>query len=924
MARYVVGIDLGTTNTVVASAPTETKKAKKGGGLPVPQIFDIPQLVALREIEAHALLPSCLYAPLPNEVDGAGGSGGAGGGPGEWIVGELARRRGAETVGRFVSSAKSWLSHAAVDRTEAILPWGMGADEAAPKISPVDAAVRVLEKIRQEWDRAHPDAPLAEQEVVLTLPASFDEVARELTLSAATSAGLAPMLLEEPTAAFYDAMRDARSIEELLGGEEQKSVLVVDVGGGTTDLSLVAIARSDAPPGFEVRRVAVGRHILLGGDNMDLALAHLAEPRIASAHARLEPGELAQLVLSCRDAKERILAREADEARVVVLGRGSKLVGGARATTLDRAEVEGVVLGGFFPSAVEAGPAQRAPRAGIVSFGLPYERDPAITRHIRAFLARHAAEIPRGAPDAVLLNGGVFRAAPIVSALVDAIATWAGGAPPVVLPNTDPDLAVARGAVLYGFARRGVGMRVQAGAAHGYYAALAPEREGGQLRAVCILPRGAPEGERQEAKGRTFDLVVGRSVRFEIWASDVARHHAGDLVPIEEDMFERLPPIVARLPASGKEASVAVVLGGELLSTGQLELACFEKDGDRRFRLEFQLREASRGPSLAPPASILPSVRVPTAPSKIAEADKVAEHVFGKRADATPREVKDVVRDLEKVLGDRMTWTMEATRALADRLLGNPGARRRSPAHERAFWQLLGFCLRPGFGDPGDAARIDRVWPLFEGRLGFPDEPRGWPQFFIAWRRMAGGLDEARQVAMRDAMDPVVAPPEAGLKKPKRVPEGPDELLATLASLERVPIARRVQLGEWVLEKTWVDDDPRLWAAIGRLGARVPLYASAHHVVPAKNAEAWTERLLRVDWKKVATAPHAAVQLARVTGDRARDVSERVREEVSKRLESVGAKDEWVRSVRELVEIGEAERVAILGEGLPIGLRLGG
>jgi hypothetical protein len=387
-------------------------------------------------------------------------------------------------------------------------------------------------------------------------------------------------------------------------------------------------------------------------------------------------------------------------------------------------------------------------------------------------------------------------------------------------------------------------------------------------------------------------------------------------------MFERLPPIVTRLPSEKKEQAVSVVLGGELLPTGQLELACVEKEGGRRYRLEFQLREAPRASMVAPPPSILPSQRAQTAPSKIAEADRVAEHVFGKRTDASPREVKDVVRDLEKVLGDRMTWTMEATRALADRLLQNPGARRRTPAHERAFWQLLGFCLRPGFGDPGDPARIDRVWPLFEGRLGFPDEPRGWPQFFIAWRRMAGGLDEARQVAIRDAMDPIIAPPEAGLKKPKRMPEGPDELLATLAALERVPIARRVQLGEWVLEKTWGSDDPRLWGAIGRLGARVPLYASAHHVVPVKTAEQWIERLLRLDWKKVATAPHAGVQLARVTGDRARDVSERLREEVAKRLASVNAKPEWIQSVKELVEMNEADRVAILGEGLPIGLRL--
>ena len=931
-ARFVVGIDLGTTHTVVAYSEIDAKRK----GAPDPRIFEVTQLVTQREREALALLPSCLYAPLAGEVDGDP----------DWVAGELARKRGAEVVGRSVSSAKSWLSHGAVDRLAAVLPWGApDAPEGEPtrRISPVEASTRILAHLRDAWDRDLPDAPLAEQDVVLTLPASFDEVARELTLRAAEQAGLHPVLLEEPTAAFYAAMRGERSIRELVSeGTDERTVLVCDVGGGTTDLSLMGVAKASAAPWFSVRRIAVGRHILLGGDNMDLALAHVAEGRLSKkADGQIEPAELAQLVLSCREAKERILGPEqADDARVTVLGRGSRLVGGARSTTLKRDEVERVVLGGFFPE-VQGGALPDKPRAGIVSFGLPYERDPAITRHVRQFLTRHAGEMPRGAPDALLLNGGVFNAKPITEALIHAIASFGGDAPPSVLPGTDPDLAVARGAVLYGFARRGVGVRIESGASHGYYVALAPEREGGDVRAVCILPRGAKEGVRHEA-GRRFELVVGRSVRFDLFASDVARHEAGALVPIDELEYERLPPVVARLPASGKEESVPVHLGGELLSTGQLELACTEAGqaggagvgrAGRKYRLEFQLRDsAARATSMPPPpASLLPArlsvgpsspSRAPVAPSKLGEAERIIDRVFGKKNEADPRETKDVLRDLEKVLGDRVTWTMEVTRALADRLLFNTGSRRRTAAHERAYWLLLGYCLRPGFGDPGDPARIERAWPLFEGRLAFPDEPRGWQQFFIAWRRMSGGLAESMQTAIRDAFDPVIAPAEAKLKKPKRVPEAPDELLATLAALERVPVARRTQLGEWTHERTWGSDDPRLWGAIGRVGARVPVYASVHHVVPAKIAEAWLTHLLKLKWESVATAPHAAVQLARVTGDLARDVSAKLREEVAKRLVAVNAKEAWVRAVSELVDMGEEERVAILGEGLPIGLRL--
>jgi len=906
-ARFVVGIDLGTTHTVVAYAPIDPRRTRTA---PEPVVFDVPQRTTATEIEARPLLPSCLYAPLAGEVEGDP----------PWVTGEMARRRGAEVAGRGIVSSKSWLSHGAVDRTAPILPWG-AAD--APKLSPVDAARELLVHLTRAWDAAHPDAPLAKQDVVLTLPASFDDVARELTLRAAEAAGLAPTLLEEPTAAFYDAMRDVDAIREHVvprSPEEERTVLVCDVGGGTTDLSLMAIAYAPKDKGgFTVRRVAVGRHILLGGDNMDLALAHLAEGRLEGGP--LEASELAQLVLSCREAKERLLApRPPKEARVTLLGRGTKLVGGARSATLTREDVENVVLSGFFPQDVDLEVAR--PRAGIVAFGLPYERDPAVTRHVRQFLARHAAELPRGAVDVVLLNGGVFHAKPIVKALTQAIAAWSGRAP-AMLPLSDPDLAVACGAVRYGFARQGLGVRVETGASHGHYVRVGDGHQ--QNRAVCILPRGAKEGVRYEAEGRTFELLIGRSVRFDLYASDVARDEAGAIVTLDPDAFERLPPIVAHLSSTSKEDNIRVKLGGELLPTGQLELACVETaPPGRRFRLEFQIREGARANSIAPaPPSLAPPV-APQAkpPVKLAEAEKIVDKVFGKKSDATPREVKDVLRELEKTLGDRQTWTMETCRFLVDRLLANTGARRRSPNHERAFWLLLGFGLRPGFGDPGDPPRIERAWPLFEGRLGFPNEPQGWQQFFIAWRRLAGGLSSAMQEAIRDAMDPLVAPKEAGLKAPKRTPEDGGEALVMLASLERAAAARRATLGEWIVEKTWTNDDARLWTAIGRVGARVPVYASVHHVVDKRHAEAWLERLLRLKWDEVATAQHAAVQLARMTGDRARDVSERLRGEVEKRLVTLRAKDAWIRSVREVAEVNEEERVAMLGEGLPIGLKL--
>jgi hypothetical protein len=306
------------------------------------------------------------------------------------------------------------------------------------------------------------------------------------------------------------------------------------------------------------------------------------------------------------------------------------------------------------------------------------------------------------------------------------------------------------------------------------------------------------------------------------------------------------------------------------------------------------------------------------------EAREALARVFGKgRPDVAPREVKDLLRELERLLGPRPSWTTDLARALYDVLQPNVKARRRSADHERVFWQLAGYCLRPGFGHPLDPPRIAGLSPLFAERLTFTDEARGWQHFWIAWRRVAGGLDERTQLLIRDTIDPFFAPSEKRLKKPKGIkPESPGDMLDLASSLERVPAARRSELGGWILERTWTDRDPRYWAALGRLGARAPAYASVHHVISPLVAERWLDHLLREKWNEIPTAARAAVDLSRVTDDRARDVSERVRRDVEKRLIAVGAKEEWVRAVREYVPVEDADRAAFFGEELPVGLRL--
>jgi hypothetical protein len=591
---------------------------------------------------------------------------------------------------------------------------------------------------------------------------------------------------------------------------------------------------------------------------------------------------------------------------------------------LTRARAESAVVDGFFPL-VQKGEAPRGARTALVGFGLPYERDPAITRHVAAFVQRHLPEDV--APDAVLLNGGVFRSPRIRERFLAALAP--AGTQPVELPADDPDLAVARGAVAFGLALSGWGPRIGGGSARGYYVGLATE--GSEKRAICVVPRGAIEGERHVVRVPGLSLVVGQPVRFDLYASDSGVHPPGAIVTVDTEL-DALPSMTAAFGAATGRAEnrLPVHLEGELTAVGTLDVACVESSAEntpQRFRLAFDLRPkpASAAPPSARPGRVTgrPSARPDD--GRLGPALALVDRVFGKgRADVDPREARHLVRELEKALGERAQWTTDVTRALADAVLAEPKARKRSVDHERTFWMLAGYCLRPGYGHPLDERRVGKLVPLMPELLAFPDEARTWPQLWIAWRRVAGGLGEVAQAKLRDLLDPFLSTDEPKPKRPKSIrPQGIAEMLELAASLERAPAARRADLGRWIVERTWNDRDPRLWTVLARIGARVPTYASAHHVVPPATVERWLDHLLRERWAEVPTAARAAVQMARVTGDRARDLSEPARAEVAKRLESSGAPEDWVRAVREHVATDAADLAEFFGESLPVGLTLG-
>ncbi len=923
-AGLSVGIDLGTTNTVVAStAPGET----------VPRVFPIEQLVTRDTAEARPLLPSFLYAPLTGEIPGDP----------DFIVGELAKRRGAEVPSRGVASAKSWLCHAQVDRTAAILPFGLAEDVTteSPKISPLDASRRLLEHVHHTWDaRRDPSLPeLREATVALTVPASFDDDARELTRLAAERAGLSVVLLEEPVAALYDFLARDDADARLAALGEGALVLVCDVGGGTTDLSLVRVTDvgTSTPT---LTRVASGRHILLGGDNMDLALAYALEPRFVQRGDKLSPSRFAELTAGCRTAKELLFSGEANEANVVLVGQGSKLVGGTRTTTLDRALAEAIVCGGFFPR-VERGELPKNQGAALRGLGLPFERDPAVSRHVAAFLARHAHE---GSPKAVLLNGGVFRSEALVAAFMASVAATFDGEPHV-LPNPDPDVAVARGAALFArLTSAGAGARIKGGTSRSYFVGLGESRDarGAEReafpKAVCVVSRGAEEGTRHEARGRTFSLALGTRARFALFASDVDKSAPGEIVTLDETRFFPLPALATRLGEPHEKGTVEVTLEGEITHVGTLDLGCKTEDG-RRFRLAFRLDssdEQGTSNSLAPLASRAPTEPpprvslVPGATERVHSATTTeravaqVQSVFGKKAEAGGREVKDLMRELEKTLGEKNSWSVETARKLADVLLENPGARKRTADHERIFFQLAGHTLRPGRGAPGDEARIAIFAKTWDGRLAFPDEARGWSAFFVAFRRVASGLPGHVESAIADFAAQVLAPKELGLKRPKRMPEGQDELLSLAASLERVPPKVRGAFGEWFFDRVRAKDDARVWDALGKLGARVRSYGPSHEVLPVGLVETWLEKLVRIDWKRdPRPLARAAALLARRTGDRVRDVTPRLRDATLAKLEEVSANPAWIALVRDIVVPEDSTLEAgLFDDDLPPGLVL--
>jgi molecular chaperone DnaK (HSP70) len=867
-----VGIDLGTTNSAVAFVDEREAETE----FPPVHIQPIPQYVRAGSMEPRRTLPSFLF--LGDQQ----------------YVGVWAREQGALVPTRLVHSAKSWLSNPEVDRRDKILPWD--SQETGRVLSPVEVSARYLTHMREAWDQAHPQVPLSGQDIVLTVPASFDEEARELTVEAARDAGLEKLtLLEEPAAAFYSwistHLKASRSL--LFDGQ---TVLVVDVGGGTSDFTLIRVAREGDR--VEFTRTAVGRHLLLGGDNLDLTLAWLAETKLGK---QLSIRQRSALRRQCTAAKERLLTEpNLDKVKIQILGAGTSLIGGAMETEILREEAIELTLEGFLPLCDRADRPAEDQRSLFRELGLPYVSDPAVTRHLAAFLEG----VPEGL-DAVLFNGGFFIPELCRARVADALERWYGRRP-VILENHDLDLAVAVGAAYYSFVRAtGTGVVVRGGLPRTYYIGI----DGGadRIRTVCLVPRGSEEGSTLEVDREDLQLVANRPVAFRLYSSLTRTEdrlaEVVEFAPDDPDLHQHAPlQAVIRFGKRTGERLIPVSVGARLTEVGTLDLWCKSKVSDHVWRLEFQLRKAVEPDRPAPPK-----------PVTVISDEALARALTLLREAFESLRPEELPGKLEATLGlGKNSWPLSTIRTLTDALLEVADSRRRTAGWESRWLNLCGFCLRPGFGYPGDDLRVAETRRIWSQGLVFPNQVQCEIDWWIFWGRVAGGLNRNQQVDLYQRLAGTLL----GKKRPRLNEHQLREMWRTASSLELLPSQTRIDLGHALAKRVQAGEyrESELWC-LSRLGARRLFYGPANQVLPPAPVARWVDVLLPIP-----KAAEAVALMASRTGDLARDLPAPTLELVRRTLAQREDADRLLRILE-----GEAPHDAqlmerIFGEELPSGL----
>ncbi|MFO7753084.1 MAG: Hsp70 family protein [Desulfobacteraceae bacterium] len=916
--RYVIGIDLGTTNCAVSYVDLSRENKKDAV-----RLFSIPQLTGEGEFAAVDVLPSFLYIPGEYDISKEAVQH-------PWkkekdrFAGVFARDHGSRIPARLVSSAKSWLCHAGADREAGILPFGSVIED---KVSPVQATAEYLKHIKKAWNHRVKDEDLflENQFVVITVPASFDETARDLTLKGAGAAGLGGnvTLLEEPLAAFYSWLihhegdwPDHVKPDEL--------ILVCDVGGGTTDFTLITVKESEGSPRFE--RLAVGDHLMLGGDNMDLALAELVESKFQK-HPRLSTDKWKTLCHQCRQAKERILQENESKVRITIKGEGRALIAGTLSADLTREEVESVLMESFFTSLDKDDSFEAVKHKQVGDFGLAYEKESSISRHIAVFLENQRENIAKMTgrepmPDHILFNGGALKPDMVrerIRAVIRDRFECSDEAYPWVLENRVPDLAVGLGASYYGLVKQGSGVKVGSGSPRSYYIGVQAGSDNGK-QAVCLVERGLDEGSRIRLEHGSFEVLANQPVVFDIYSSSYRYgDKAGDIVE-PGDTLTLMPPLksIIKFGGKGEKKKIPVTLEAEYTELGTLSLWCRSNVSDHKWRLRFQLRDqkAESGDAGVEETEVLDDETVENACSAV-------DDVFDENVSGTLH-AAGIAKAIEKTVKiKKAKWPLSFLRTLADRLIQHSEGRFASAEHEARWLNLAGFCMRPGFGDEFDEERARRLWTVYLAGLKFEKQQQNRIEWWIFIRRIAGGLKAGQQRQFFQNTRGVLLEEKGG--RVKMSPQEHIELWMAAANMERLLVKDKIVLGKALLKKLVPGKTrPQLFWALSRIGARRLFYGSVDRVVGAAEVTRWINTLLKKQWKGNDPVVDTILRMAGKTDDRTRDLEP---ETIEKIIHWIGTNhpDEKQRVenvLKQRVEIERKEQSAIFGESLPAGLLL--
>ncbi len=935
-SQYVIGIDLGTTNSAVSYAAltadntsdevagTEIEKTSVQQKKSRIKIFKVPQLTGPGEIGKLPVLPSFLYIPggydiskeaiifpWDNENDN--------------FSGLFARDHGAKVPARLVSSAKSWLCHDNVDRNAKILPWGSG-DEVF-KVSPIEATAAYLNHIKKAWNLSKGDEEelyLENQMIIITVPASFDEVARDLTVEAAAIAGLRNVtLLEEPLAAFYSWL----IVHEQSWGQyvkEDELILVCDVGGGTTDFTLITLQNIDGNLRFE--RIAVGDHLILGGDNIDLALARVVEKNFGKNKPSLTGDRWKTLCHQCRQAKENILDGKSDSEKITLMGEGSKLIAGTVSATLTRQELEDTVLDGFFPFVDAKIAKKETNRKGITEFGLPYEQEPAMTKHLGWFLERHKEDVQQllnknAKPDLILFNGGSLKPGIIQEKIRGAIRHWFkedDESLPRILENPDPDLSVSLGASYYGLVKAGEGVRVGSGSARGYYLGVSAKDDTNQTEknnkayAICLMERGLEEGSNIELSDKKFEVLTNQPVSFDVYSSSYrSGDRSGDLVDIDNSLTP-LPPLqtIVQFGKKGVKTSIPVRILADYTEMGTLALWCRSLVSTHKWRLQFQLRDATAKPDVVDEEIFEESI-VENACHEILSA--FSDKTNNKQLISLSKNITDIIQR------PKGKWPLGLIRNLSDTLLKVMDNRRLSPEYEIRWLNLMGYCMRPGFGDGLDAHRIKKIWKIYKQGPIFSKNLQVTIEWWIMWRRIAGGLSQGQQRQILQDLTPVILPKKGPQKKLQ--PQILIEIWMAVANMERLLVKDKIKWGRFFLSQLQPKKSkPQHFWTLSRIGARELLYGPADKVIPSNEISSWIEKILSKKWHDPNLVGNALVQMARKTGDRSRDLDLETINNIVSLMDKNNFPSSKIRTLKEVVPMEKQEESAIFGEDLPSGV----